>query len=59
MGDGDLRERRARSRPAGGPVFDLVASKLRPPLVRHGTVPRLSLIERLGEGPYLQTKIED
>ena len=33
-----------------GPVFDLVASKLRRPLVRQGTVLRSSLIERLAQG---------
>ncbi len=49
MGDSDVREREDRSRGAGGPAFDLVVSKLRPPLVRHGTVPRSSLVERLGD----------
>ena len=38
MGDRDVREHEARPRRAGGPVFDLVASKLRRPLVRPGTV---------------------
>ena len=33
---------------AGGPSFDLIVSKLRRPLVRAGTVRRLSLIEQLG-----------
>jgi ATP/maltotriose-dependent transcriptional regulator MalT len=32
---------------AGGPAFDLLASKLRRPLIRPGTVSRSSLIERL------------
>jgi LuxR family transcriptional regulator, maltose regulon positive regulatory protein len=50
MGDSDVREREDRSRGASGLVFDLVASKLRRPLVRHGTVPRSSLIERLARG---------
>ena len=50
MGRGDVREREDRSRGAGGQVFDLVASKLRRPLVRRGTVPRSSLIERLARG---------
>jgi LuxR family maltose regulon positive regulatory protein len=49
LGDSDVREREDRSRGAGGPAFDLVVSKLRPPLVRHGTVPRSSLVERLGD----------
>ena len=49
MGDSDVRELEDRSRGAGGPAFDLVVSKLRPPLVRHGTVPRSSLVERLGD----------
>ncbi len=46
MGDGDPQEHEIRSRP----VFDLVASKLRRPLVRPGTVPRSALIERLARG---------
>jgi LuxR family maltose regulon positive regulatory protein len=33
---------------AGGPAFDLIVSKLRCPVVRRGTVPRWSLIDRLG-----------
>ena len=49
LGDSDVREREDRTRGAGGPAFDLVVSKLRPPLVRHGTVPRSSLVERLGD----------
>ena len=53
MGDSDLREHEARWRPAGGPVFDLLASKLRRPEVRPGAVRRLALIERLGRSkPY-------
>ncbi len=52
MGDGDVRQRHGRSRRAGGSAFDLVASKLRPPLIRPGTVRRSSLLERLaGGGP--------
>jgi len=50
MGDSDPREREGRSRRTGDPVFDLVASKLRPPLVRPGTVRRSPLIERLVRG---------
>jgi LuxR family maltose regulon positive regulatory protein len=42
----DVRHRDGRSPRAGGPVFDLVSSKLRRPLVRPGTV-RRSLLERL------------
>jgi LuxR family transcriptional regulator, maltose regulon positive regulatory protein len=49
MGDSDPREYEARSRPVRGPVFDLVASKLRRPPVRQGTVPRSSLLERLAK----------
>jgi LuxR family transcriptional regulator, maltose regulon positive regulatory protein len=43
-------ERAGRPRRAGGPVSDLVASKLRRPLMRPGSVPRSSLIERLAGG---------
>jgi LuxR family maltose regulon positive regulatory protein len=50
MGESDVRQRHGRSRHAGGSVFDLVASKLRRPLVRPGTVRRSSLIERLARG---------
>src|SRR5262252_5941596 len=42
-----VRERTARPRHARGSMPDLFAAKLLPPLVRPGTVPRLSLIERL------------
>src|ERR1035437_8245897 len=50
MGDSDVRQRHGRSRRAGGSAFDLVASKLRRPLIRPGTVRRPSLIERLARG---------
>src|ERR1700737_2598464 len=50
MGDSDVRDREGWSRHGGGPVFDLVASKLRRPLVRRGTVRRSLLIERLAQG---------
>jgi LuxR family maltose regulon positive regulatory protein len=50
MGDSDPGEHEARSRPARGQVFDLVASKLRRPPVRQGTVRRSSLIDRLAQG---------
>ena len=45
-----VRERDGRSQRAGAPVFDFAAAKLRNPLMRPGTVPRLSLIERLARG---------
>jgi hypothetical protein len=47
MIDGDVRERSGRSYPGSGPVLDLIASKLRRPLARPGTVLRLPLVERL------------
>ncbi len=47
MGQGDVRQRADRSQPTGGPVLDLAVSKLRPPLMRPGTVRRSLLIERL------------
>ena len=50
MSDSDLRERAGRSHPAAGPVFDLLASKLRRPEVRPGAVRRPALIERLTRG---------
>ena len=50
MGDIDMRERAGRSQRVAGPVFDLLASKLRRPVVRPGTVPRWPLIERLARG---------
>jgi LuxR family maltose regulon positive regulatory protein len=50
MGESDVRQRARPSYRAGGPAFDLVASKLRRPLVRPGTVRRSPLIERLGRG---------
>jgi LuxR family maltose regulon positive regulatory protein len=50
MSDSDVRERAERSHPAGRPVFDLVASKLRRPVVRPGAVGRSSLLERLTGG---------
>ena len=43
-----VRERPGRpAHRAGGPAFDLVVSKLRRPVIRRGTVPRFSLIDRL------------
>ena len=53
MSDSDVHERVGRSFRPGGPVFDLLASKLRRPVVRPGAVRRLALIERLRRGkPY-------
>ena len=49
MGDSDVREHEALLRRARGPVSDLLASKLRRPLVRPGTVRRPSLVERLAQ----------
>ena len=50
MGVSAVRQLDGRSRRAGGSAFDLVASKLRRPLIRPGTVRRSSLIERLARG---------
>ena len=47
MSDSDVRQRAGRSQSAGRPLFDLVATKLRRPVIRPGTVRRSSLIERL------------
>ena len=53
MSDSDVGERPGRSHRAGGPVLDLLASKLRRPVVRPGAVRRLALIEQLRRGkPY-------
>jgi LuxR family maltose regulon positive regulatory protein len=46
----EVRQRADRPHRTGGPVFDLVASKLDRPLPRPGTVVRSSLIERLARG---------
>ena len=46
----DVSRRRAGVRRAGRPVFELAASKLRPPVVQPGSVPRLALIDRLRQG---------
>ena len=50
MSGSDVRERSGRSDRAGGPVLDILASKLRRPVVRPGTVRRSLLIERLARG---------
>jgi LuxR family maltose regulon positive regulatory protein len=47
MVDGDMLERSGRSYHGNGPVLDLVASKLRRPLARPGTILRLPLVEQL------------
>ena len=56
MSVSDVRQRDGRSRSAGGPAFDLLASKLRRPVIRPGTVCRPALVERLardGPGPVV------
>jgi LuxR family transcriptional regulator, maltose regulon positive regulatory protein len=50
MSGGDMRERPGRPSQAADPVFDLLVSKLRRPVVRPGTVLRLPLTERLARG---------
>jgi len=45
--DSTVRERIIPAQRMAGPRFDLIASKLRPPPVRSGTIRRTSLIERL------------
>jgi len=50
MGDSDVRQQAGRSQRAGRSSFDLVASKLRRPLMRPGTVRRSLVIERLARG---------
>jgi len=47
MSRSDVRERVGWSYRAGGPVFDLLVSKLRRPVARPGAVRRLALIEQL------------
>jgi LuxR family transcriptional regulator, maltose regulon positive regulatory protein len=50
MSGSDVHQRAGRPQSAGRPVFDLVAAKLRRPVMRPGTVRRSSLIERLKRG---------
>ncbi len=50
MDDSNERERPGRAQGAGGPLFDVTASKLLRPLIRPETVLRSSLIERLARG---------
>src|SRR5450755_2670408 len=50
MSDSDVRQQAGRSQGAGRLAFDLVASKLRRPVMRPGTVRRSLLIERLARG---------
>ena len=47
--DSNVRKRPISAQHAAGPEFDLIASKLRPPGVRAGTIRRPSLIERLAQ----------
>jgi LuxR family maltose regulon positive regulatory protein len=49
MSDSDVRERIVEPRHGSRAVFDLVASKLRRPVIRPGTVRRSSLIGRLAQ----------
>jgi hypothetical protein len=50
MGGIDVHERIGRRHTERGPVIDVVASKLRRPLVQPGTVRRSLLIEWLSRG---------
>jgi len=50
MGVSDVRQRARPAQRVSGPGFDLLASKLRRPSVRPGTVRRLPLLERLARG---------
>src|ERR1017187_1403184 len=50
MSGSDVRQRPGRPRRAGRSAFDLVAAKLRRPVMRPGTVRRSLLIERLARG---------
>src|ERR1039458_2607843 len=50
MSGSDVRQRAGRPRRAGRSAFDLVAAKLRRPVMRPGTVRRSLLIERLARG---------
>ena len=47
--DSNVSERSIPAQHAAGPEFDLIASKLRRPAVRPGTISRPSLIERLAQ----------
>lgn len=50
MSESGVRQRDTRSQRVGGSAFDFVASKLRTPLMRRGTVRRSSLIRGLARG---------
>jgi LuxR family transcriptional regulator, maltose regulon positive regulatory protein len=50
MSVSDAQQRDGRHRRVGGPVFDLIPSKLHRPVPRPGIVPRSSLIEQLAKG---------
>jgi LuxR family transcriptional regulator, maltose regulon positive regulatory protein len=49
MTDSDVRQRADRPARMGGAAYDLIAAKLLRPLVRPGSIPRASLIERLAK----------
>ena len=49
MQDSNVCERPVLAQRAVGPEFDFIASKLRPPAVRSGTIRRPALIERLAQ----------
>jgi LuxR family maltose regulon positive regulatory protein len=53
MVDSDIRDRATEAHRRGGPVFDLIAAKLRYPPVRPGAIRRSSLIDRLARGTSL------
>ena len=50
MKDSSVRERLVPAQRTAGPGLDLIASKLRPPPERPGTIRRSSLIEQLTQG---------
>jgi LuxR family transcriptional regulator, maltose regulon positive regulatory protein len=50
---GDLAQREGRPQRANGPAIDLLASKLRIPMMRPGTVHRSTLIERLAHSDHV------
>ena len=49
MRDSDVRERPGWTSHTAGPGFDLMASKLRRPVTRPGTISRTSLIDRMAQ----------
>jgi LuxR family maltose regulon positive regulatory protein len=50
MNDTEVRERPGQRHRPAGPPFDLVRSKLLRPLVRAGTIRRVSLLDGLADG---------